>query len=282
VWHSASSFTQVTNASFAELGPLLAPLHKLDLSECQQLKAISNLAPATSLRELTLAHSRVVSLQGLEKLVALEILDVTNISTTDLSILRQCPHLGRQREMVTQSAKGDLTAHESIVHAAAPFLIDCCLHIDRPVSALDSRSLSCLRRCTVLKFRDLDNASLQGLEEILSQQRLDLEETRWKPIAILLSSTPRRERPRTTRFPSPIGPQQHRRVRHKHCWVGVHFGSYLALQRPDLEEPGVDDVPSLAGCRALRELKLAHSLVTDVGIIGLERVGAWRPSADIS
>jgi hypothetical protein len=45
--------TQVTNASFARLGPLLARLHKLDLSWCSQLKAISNLAPATSLRELT-------------------------------------------------------------------------------------------------------------------------------------------------------------------------------------------------------------------------------------
>jgi hypothetical protein len=31
-------------------------------------------------------------------------------------------------------------------------------------------------------------------------------------------------------------------------------------------------VRSLACCRALRELKLAHSLVTDVGIIGLERI----------
>jgi hypothetical protein len=35
---------------------------------------------------------------------------------------------------------------------------------------------------------------------------------------------------------------------------------------------GVDDVRSLAGCRALRELKLARSSVTDVGIIGLERI----------
>jgi Leucine-rich repeat (LRR) protein len=183
--------TQVTNESFAGLGPLLARLHKLDLSRCEQLKAISNLAPATSLRELNLAHSGVESLRGLEKLVALETLDVTNISTTDLSILRQCPRL------VTLSAKGDITALESIIHAAAPSLVDCRLHIDRPVSALDSRSLSCLRRSTVLKFSDLDNASLQGLEEIPSLVQLDLEDT------------------------------------------------------------GVDDVRSLAGCRALRELKLA-------------------------
>jgi hypothetical protein len=83
--------TWVTNESFAVLGPLLARLHKLDLSRCYQLQAISNLAPATSLRELNLALSSVECLQGLDKLVALETLDVTDISTTDLSILRQCP-----------------------------------------------------------------------------------------------------------------------------------------------------------------------------------------------
>jgi Leucine-rich repeat (LRR) protein len=171
------------------------------------LTAISNLAPATSLRELVLAHcDNLTDLQGLEKLVALETLDVTNISATDLSILRQCPRL------VTLSAKGDITALESIVHAAPPSLVDCRLHIDRPVSALDSRSLSCLRRSTMLKFSSVDNASLQGLEEMLSLEQLDLEGT------------------------------------------------------------GVDDVRSLAGCRALKELMLQGSVVTDVRIIGLELI----------
>jgi Leucine-rich repeat (LRR) protein len=199
--------TQVTNESFAGLGPL-------DLRGCAHLHAISNLAPATSLRELNVAYSGVVSLQGLEKLIALETLDVSNIGvrdwntirTTDLSILRQCPRL------ITLSAKAHITALESIIHAAAPSLVDCRLHITDPVSALDSRSLSCLRRSTVLKFRDLDNASLQGLEEMPSLEQLDLE------------------------------------------------GS------------GVDDVRSLAGCRALKVLNLAHSSVADVGIIGLERI----------
>jgi Leucine-rich repeat (LRR) protein len=198
--------TEVTNESFAALGPLLARLHKLDLSWCYQLKAISNLSPATSLRELTLADSGVADLRGLEKLVALETLDVTDISTTDLSILRQCPRL------VTLAAKGDIIALESIIHAAALSLVDCRLHIDHPVSALDSRSLSCLRRSTVLKFRDLDNASLQGLEEIPSLEHLDLFGTR------------------------------------------------------------VDDVRSLAGCPALRVLKLQGLVVPDMGIIGLERI----------
>jgi Leucine-rich repeat (LRR) protein len=201
--------TQVANESFAGLGPLLARLHKLDLSGCQQLKTISNLAPATSLRALNLAHcGNLTDLQGLEKLVALETLDVTDtdICTEDLSILRQCPRL------VRLTARGDIAALESIIHAAAPSLVDCRLHIDRrPVRALDSRSLSCLRRSTVLRFSGLDTASLQGLEEIPSLELLDLSHT------------------------------------------------------------SVDDVRSLAGCRALRELKLARSLVTDVGIIGLER-----------
>jgi Leucine-rich repeat (LRR) protein len=198
--------TWVTNESFTGLGPLLARLHKLDLSECFHLKAISNLAPATSLRELNLAGASVADLQGLEKLVALETLDVTNIRTTDLSILRQCPRL------VTLSAQGDITTLESIIHAASPSLVDCRLHIGRRVRTLDSRSLSCLRRSTVLTFRDLDNASLQGLEEIPSLERLDLAGR------------------------------------------------------------GIDDVRSLAGCRALKELKLVSSSVTDMGILGLERI----------
>jgi Leucine-rich repeat (LRR) protein len=198
--------TQVTNESFAGLGRLLSRLHKLDLSGCKELKAISNLAPATSLRELSLADSGVADLRGLDKLVALATLDVTDISITDLSILRQCPRL------VTLTANGDITALESIIHAAAPSLVDCRLHIDRPVRALDSRSLSCLRRSTVLKFRDLDSASLQGLEELPSLEQLDLGYTR------------------------------------------------------------VDDVRSLAGCRALKELMLQSSGVTDMGIIGLERI----------
>jgi Leucine-rich repeat (LRR) protein len=198
--------TQVTNESFAGLGPLLARLHKLDLGRCEQLKAISNLAPATSLQELNLAHSGVSDLRGLDKLVALETLDVTDIRTEDLYILRQCPRL------VTLTAKGDIIAFESIIQAAPLSLVDCRLHIDRPVRALDTRSLSCLRRCTVLTFSDLDKASLQGLEEIPSLEQLDLSHTR------------------------------------------------------------VDDVRSLAGCCALRELKLAHSSVTDMGIIGLERI----------
>jgi Leucine-rich repeat (LRR) protein len=199
--------THVANESFAGLEHVLSRLHKLDLSGCKQLEAISNLAPAASLRELNLRDSGVESLQGLDKLVALETLDVTGICAEDLSILRQCPRL------VTLSAKGDITTLESIIQAAPPYLAHCRLRIDRPERrALNSRSSLFLRRKNVLKFRDFDTAALQRLEEIPSLELLDLEET------------------------------------------------------------AVDDVRSLAGCRVLRELRLTDSVVTDVGIIGLERI----------
>jgi Leucine-rich repeat (LRR) protein len=199
--------TRVTNENFAGLDRLLARLQKLDLHGCQQLAAITNLVAATSLRELILTHcTHLADLRGLEKLVALETLDVTYIGTDDLSILMQCPQL------VTLAAKGDITALESIIHAAPPSLVDCRLDIDHPVAAPDSRPLSWLRRSTALKFSDIDNASLQGLAEIPSLELLDLHETR------------------------------------------------------------VDDVRSLAVCRALRELRLTRSLVTNVGITGLERI----------
>jgi hypothetical protein len=198
--------TQVTNESFAGLGPLLARLHKLDLSWCKQLKAISNLAPATSLRELNLAHSGVADLRRPGEAGRVGDAGCDQHSHRGLVHPAAVPSTGHA------VGQGDITALESIIHAAAPSLVDCRLHIDRPVKALDSRSLSCLRRSTVLKFSDLDNASLQGLEEIPSLEQLDLERT------------------------------------------------------------SVDDVRSLAGCRALRELKLTSSSVTDVGIIGLERI----------
>jgi hypothetical protein len=60
-------------------------LHKLDLSNCWPLKAMSNLAPATSFARAQLGALRdnLTDLQGLDKLVALETLDVTNICKED-------------------------------------------------------------------------------------------------------------------------------------------------------------------------------------------------------
>jgi Leucine-rich repeat (LRR) protein len=243
--------TQVTNKSFAGLAPLLARLHKLDFRRCYQLKAISNLAPATSLRELNLAYSAVADLQGLEKLVALETLDVTNISITDLSILRQCPQL------VTLTAQGDITTLESIIHAAAPSLVDCRLHIDDTVSSFDSRSLSCLRRSTVLKFTDLDNASLKGLEEIPSLEQLDLCHTGIDDVRSLAGCRTLRELMLLSSVMSDVG--------------------IIGLERiPTLEVLNlayckhITSVTSLRHCTALRELFLDATCVTDAGIAGLE------------
>jgi hypothetical protein len=72
------------------------------------------------MRELNLAHcANLTGLLGLEKLVALETLDVTDVRVRDFTILCQCPRL------VTLSANGGITALESIIHAAPPSLVDC-------------------------------------------------------------------------------------------------------------------------------------------------------------
>jgi Leucine-rich repeat (LRR) protein len=246
--------TRVTNESFAGLGPLLARLHKLDLSWCRQLKAISNLAPATSLRELNLADSGVVDLRGLEKLVALETLDVTDIGIKDLSILLQCPRL------VTLTAKGDISALESIIHAAAPSLVDCRLHIDRPVSALDSRSLSCLRRSTVLKFGNLDNASLQGLGEMPSLVLLDLDGTGVGDVRSLAGCRALRELmlQGSLKFDVSI--------------IGLERIATLEMLHLEYCHD-IISVTSLRHCTALRELILEGTCVTDAGIAGLECIG---------
>jgi Leucine-rich repeat (LRR) protein len=239
--------TQVTNESFAALGPLLARLHKLDLSECKELKAISNLAPAISLHELNLANAGVADLRCLEKLVALETLDVTDIRTTDLSILRQCPRL------VTLSAKGGITALESIIHAAAPCLVDCRLHIDDAVMVLDSRSLSCLRRSTVLKFRYLDT-SLQGLEEMPSLEQLDISHSRVDDVRSLAGC-------RALRVLSLAGSS---------VTDIIGLERIATLEVLDLASSQVTSVTSLRHCTALRELILGGTRVTDAGIAGLE------------
>jgi Leucine-rich repeat (LRR) protein len=244
--------TQVTDESFAGLHRLLARLHKLDLSECKQLKAISNLAPAISLRELNLAHcGSLTDLQGVQKMAALETLHVNDICTSDLSILWQCPRL------VTLTAQGRITALESFIRAASPSLVDCRLHIDLPVKALDARSLSCLRRSTILKFCHLDDASLQGLEEIPSLKQLDLSHTRVTDVRSLAGCRA------LTELLLP-------------CSM-VDDVVIIGLERiPTLEVlilaycTRITSVTSLRHCTALRELLLDGTSVTDAGIAGLE------------
>jgi hypothetical protein len=80
--------TQVTNESFAGLDRLLSRLYELDLSECKQLKAISNLAPATSLIDLNLSYSRVEDLGGLDTLVTLQRLPSSIAACTSIVLCR--------------------------------------------------------------------------------------------------------------------------------------------------------------------------------------------------
>jgi hypothetical protein len=206
------------------------------------------------LRELNLAHSSVESLQGLEKLVALETLDVTGVCTGVLSILRQCPRL------VTLSAQGGITTLESIIHATAPSLVDCRLHIDRAVSALDLRSLSCLRRSTVLKFSDLDDASLQGREETPPLELLDLSHTRVDDVRPLAGCLALRELSLAGSSVTNVS------------MIGLErIATLETLNFSDCR--GITSVTSLRHCTALRELILDGTSVTDVGIAGLECIG---------
>jgi hypothetical protein len=197
-----------------------------------------------------LARSSVKDLGGLEKLVALETLDVTNICTENLSILRQCPRL------VTLSANGDIIALESILHAAPPSLVDCRLHIDRPVWVRDLRSLSCLRRSTILTFRGLDNAPLQGLEEIPSLKLLDLSHTGVADVRSLAGCRALKELMLGSVVPD----------------VGIIGLERIAtLEVLDLTLcKHITSVTSLRHCTALRELILDMTSVTDAGIAGLE------------
>jgi Leucine-rich repeat (LRR) protein len=243
--------TRVTNESFAGLNGLLARLHKLDLSGCKLLKAISNLTAATSLRELNLAHSGVEYLGGLEKLVALETLDVTHIRTSDWT-MQQCPGL------VTLWAKGKITVLESIIRAAPPSLVSCHLHIDHPVTALDSRFLSILRRSTALTFSD-ELASLEGLDEIPSLELLDLARTSVDDARLLASCPALRELSLADSLVTDVGIEGLERI--------------ATLETLNLVECShITSVTGLRHCTALRALFLERTRVTDSGILGLERI----------
>jgi Leucine-rich repeat (LRR) protein len=197
------SSTSVTNGHFAGLEHVLAGLHSLDLSRCNRLTAITNLAPCVSLRKLNLARSDVHGLQGLEKLVALETLDVTDICTNDFSILRHCPRL------VTVSAGIYHFAH-SLDDVQA--VVDSTAHCLVKWSGFGPHSFVCCTALRALHLRSTDNVSIGALAEIPALEILDLNTT------------------------------------------------------------FVRDVSALACCRALRDLSLFRTRVTDAGIAGLERI----------
>jgi F-box/leucine-rich repeat protein 14 len=212
--------TAVTNAHFVGLEQLLARLHKLDLSECEKLKAISNLAPATSLRELTLARSGVEDLQGLQKLVALETLNVKCIPARDWSVVQKCPRLAHLTAEVSGVAYSTEEVQEMVDSAAH------CLVRWRLDSSVDERGARATLGAPVQPPSFLRCAVLR---------ELDLYRSNVDNAAI----------------------------------------AHLAIPTLEVLQLGgnpVDDVSGLAGCRALRELSLRFTEVTDEGIVGLEEI----------
>jgi Leucine-rich repeat (LRR) protein len=213
--------TPVTDRYFAGLKHVLARLHKLDLSGCRELTTISNLAPCVSLRELNLAWSGVEDLQGLEKLVALETLDVIGIPARDWSVVRQCPRLVALTARISGSHL--LKEIQAMVDNAAHCLVQCRLSAQSPrahrrtLTAWERLAKKGFLRYAVLRELDLcgigvNSASIQGIAEI------------------------------------PV------------------------LQVLNLSRNPIDNVRALAGCRALRDLCLNDTQVTDEGIVGLDRI----------
>jgi Leucine-rich repeat (LRR) protein len=208
------SNTAVTNAHFAGLGQLLARLHKLDLSGCKQLKAISNLAPCVSLRELNLADSRVEDLQGLHKLVALETLNVKCIPARDWSVVQQCPRLAHLTAGVDDDGLFSADEVQELVDSVAHCLVK--WNGLNPRREMEE-GLPSFLRCAVLREVDLSNGNVENGS-----------------------------------------------IR--------YLAEIPALEVLHLGGNPVDDVSALAGCRALRDLSLSYTVVTDKGIAGLQEI----------
>jgi Leucine-rich repeat (LRR) protein len=194
-----ASFTFVTNASFEGLEGWLAQLHKLDLSGCHKLTAISNLAPCVALRELNLSDSDVEDLRGLEKLVALETLDVSHLRVREWSVLRQCPRLTAltvSRQMPWFSALVDNAAH-CLVHcrgnvrgrlyadsqASLPRLVGAPMLQTLDLAFTSLHDVRALADCRVLRDLNLretavTDETITGLERIPTLEKLDLSACR--------------------------------------------------------------------------------------------------------
>jgi Leucine-rich repeat (LRR) protein len=214
------SSTLVTNEHFAGLENVLAGLHTLDLSWCEELTMISNIAACVSLRQLNLAWSGVEDLQGLERLVALETLDISSIPARDWCILRQCPQLayltaGAYDYVLSTSEVQAMV--DNAAHCLVKWVAERTSEDDEEARVLTDVRPASFLRCTVLRELDLtdsdvDNSAIHVLAEI------------------------------------------------------------PALERLTLYDNPVSDVRALAGCRAIRELLLGCTQVTNEGIVGLEQI----------
>jgi Leucine-rich repeat (LRR) protein len=245
--------SHITNDTFRGHEALLARLHKLDLSGCSQLTAISNLAPCVSLRELNVSSSSVEDLRGLEQLVALETLDVTGTWVSEWTILRQCPRL------TALSASGNLQA---VVDVAAHCLIryDGCVCDDDTDAAVVMRT--CFPRCPKLRELSLaigpDNSSMQVLAAMPTLQVLGFC---WHiyDLRPLSESCSLRELCVSNSMLTNAEIAGLERI--------------ATLEKLDLTSCArITSVAHLRHSAALRELILSGTCVNDAGIEGLERI----------
>jgi hypothetical protein len=85
--------SKVHTTLFTGLGDVLSRLVKLNLSRCTGFTSVSSLVVCTSLRELNLSRSSVNDLRGLERLPALEVLDLRGVMASGSYLLAQCERL---------------------------------------------------------------------------------------------------------------------------------------------------------------------------------------------
>jgi hypothetical protein len=86
----------VPDTSFLGLQDVLSRVVKLNLSACTGFTSVSGLVVCTSLRELNLSRSSVNDLRGLERLPALEVLDLRGIARSCCwcsKVLNSCARL---------------------------------------------------------------------------------------------------------------------------------------------------------------------------------------------
>jgi Leucine-rich repeat (LRR) protein len=159
-----------TNA-FAEIERMLSGLVTLDLSACENVTSVAMLAPCTSLRKLNLWDSAVTDLEGIERLVALESLNVASTSVCDWSFL--------QRQDVPRLQLLHLPAHipHDFLHGAACHAARLLVHLDlrgcRLFVVPDLRHCVALREL-LLDINDLTSDGIRTLADLPVLERLGL------------------------------------------------------------------------------------------------------------
>jgi Leucine-rich repeat (LRR) protein len=249
----------ITNEGFAGHDGLLSQLEKLDLRGCEQLKAISKLVTCGSLRELNLSRSAVEDLRGLEYLELLETLDVTGITPSDWSILRECPSL----TALAADCDGVHTSRiesDQITAAAAH-----CLSKYHEHCSPNGVDLSSLHRCPVLRELYLEDSvfhtrcsSIHFIKEVPALEVLHLRYSHVRDLSPLAESYSLRELSVTeASLLTDAGL--------------VELKDMRALEALDLS--CCRQVSSVVGLRhstTLRKLVLMATGITDAGIAGLE------------